>query len=86
MRNITSDKSINLRRERNADLIRRIQAGESTSSFNSFSSWYPPRPIIEKNNEAIQKLYGGKVTKLVTLQMVDGASDDHHSVRPLRLA
>lgn len=47
-----------LREEHNKDLIRRMRNGEPLTSFNSESSWFPPRPIIEKNTEALSKLYG----------------------------
>ena len=88
MKNISNEKSSNLRRERNADLLRRMNTGESMSSFNSFSSWYPPRPIIEKNGDAIAKLYGNNVSKLVpsTGNSVDEDLMSPHQIRPLRLA
>ena len=88
MKNITSDKSRNLRRERNAELLRRMKGGESLSSFNSFASWYPPRPIIEKNGDAIARLYGDNVSKLIP-STSDAAGDTHigpNHIRPLRLA
>lgn len=47
-----------LRKERNQELVRKMRAGESLSNFDSQSSWFPERPKIEKNLEAIQKLYG----------------------------
>ena len=83
MKNLSHGKSSNLRRERNLDLIRRMQNGESISSFNSLASWYPPRPIIEKNDEAIAKLYGDNVTKS-TPSIVSIQDDD--LTLPLRLA
>ncbi|MEI8025046.1 MAG: hypothetical protein WCI18_01740 [Pseudomonadota bacterium] len=46
-----------LRKERNQELVRKMRAGESLSSFDSQASWFPERPKIEKNLEAIQKLY-----------------------------
>ena len=47
-----------LRKERNQEILRKMRAGESLSSFDSQASWFPERPKIEKNLEAIQKLYG----------------------------
>ncbi len=47
-----------LRKERNQELVRKMRAGESLSSFDSQASWFPERPKIEKNLEALQKLYG----------------------------
>ena len=47
-----------LRKDRNADVIRRMKGGDQLSSFNSYSSWFPPRPIIEKDARAVEDLYG----------------------------
>ncbi|RZA13305.1 MAG: hypothetical protein EOP10_29965 [Proteobacteria bacterium] len=58
MKKITELKSRNLRHDRNSELVRRMRNGEQLTSFNSQSSWYPPRPIIEKDQTAISKLYG----------------------------
>jgi hypothetical protein len=47
-----------LRIDRNRELIRRMNAGENLNSFSSASSWFPPRPIIEKDPQALAQLYG----------------------------
>jgi hypothetical protein len=52
----TRDSS-NLRKAHNAELIRRMMKGESLTSFDSQSSWYPPRPVIEKDPSEIARLY-----------------------------
>ena len=49
-----------LRRERNAELLRRMRNGDSLTSYDSAASWFPPRPIIEKDEKAMQQLYGSK--------------------------
>ncbi len=46
-----------LRLAHNAELIRRMMKGESLTSFDSQSSWYPPRPVIEKDQQEISRLY-----------------------------
>lgn len=46
------------RTEHNRDLIRRMRNGEPLTSFDSHASWFPPRPTIEKNQEALVQLYG----------------------------
>lgn len=46
-----------LRKKHNEQLIRRMKAGEQLWSYDSKASWFPPRPIIEKDPEAIKKLY-----------------------------
>jgi len=52
-----------LRRAHNAELIRRMMKGETLTSFDSQSSWYPPRPVIEKDQDEIAKLYKTGVKK-----------------------
>ena len=54
----SKSKIKNLRRERNAEVLRKLKNGDYLSSFNSYASWYPPRPIIEKSVEDINRLYG----------------------------
>ena len=58
MKKVTELRSRNLRDDRNSDVLRRMRSGEQLTSFDSQSSWYPPRPIIEKDQGAIRKLYG----------------------------
>lgn len=53
-----SDRNDNdFRKQRNEQLIRRMKAGEPLWSYDSKASWFPPRPIIEKDPEAIKRLY-----------------------------
>lgn len=49
-----------IRKARNEQLIRRMKSGESLWSYDSKASWFPPRPIIQKDPEAIKRLYDGK--------------------------
>lgn len=86
MRKITEIRSKSLRKERNNELVRRMRGGEQLSSFNSFSSWFPPRPTIEKDSGALEKLYGASVTPLNQLSNVNSEAMTHESVCPLRLA
>lgn len=46
-----------IRKKHNKDLLRRMQAGESLKAFDSSSSWFPPRPVIRKDQDAIRRLY-----------------------------
>ncbi len=46
-----------LRKKHNEQLIRRMKSGEPLWSYDSKASWFPPRPIIEKDPEAIKRLY-----------------------------
>lgn len=47
------------RKKHNEQLIRRMKSGEPLWSYDSKASWFPPRPIIEKDPEAIKRLYSG---------------------------
>ncbi len=58
MKKVTELRSRNLRQDRNSELVRRMRNGDSLTSFNSQSSWFPPRPTIEKDPNAIHQLYG----------------------------
>lgn len=57
MSSIKSNKEEQKRREHNGDLIRRMKDGETLTSFDSTSSWFPPRPIVKKDQRAIERLY-----------------------------
>lgn len=65
MKKITFSQVRKLRAERNKDLIDRMNAGESLSSFSNANSWFPARPNVEKDQEAMAKLYNltGRKTK-----------------------
>lgn len=45
------------RKRHNEQLIRRMKSGEPLWSYDSKASWFPPRPMIEKDPEAIKRLY-----------------------------
>ena len=45
------------RKQHNRKILKKMAKGESLSTFNSQSSWFPPRPIIKKDKTAIKKLY-----------------------------
>ena len=80
MRTVSLSKITTLRRERNGHLIKRLQDGESLTSFSSESSWYPPRPTITKDPDAVKKLYG---TDHVTEEM--GVAKTKKADLPIRL-
>ena len=58
MKNISKKRVQELRRERNASILRRMANGDPLTAFNSVSSWFPPRPTIKKNEEDVEALYG----------------------------
>jgi hypothetical protein len=53
----------NLRTRHNIELIRRMRDGDPLKSFDSRASWFPPRPVIEKDSRAVSKLYGAQKRK-----------------------
>jgi hypothetical protein len=48
------------RKEMNEDIIRRLKAGEALQDRASLT-WFPPRPLIEKDKDEIKNLYGSDV-------------------------
>ena len=46
------------RRQHNKEILSRMKKGEALTSFNSHTSWFPPRPIVKKDQADMQKLYG----------------------------
>jgi len=52
-----------IRSSHNKELIRRMRNGDSLTSFDSQSSWFPPREIIEKDQNEMDRLYGSKADK-----------------------
>ena len=45
------------RKKRNAEIIEKMKRGESLKLYDNSASWFPPRPTIPKDPEAIAKLY-----------------------------
>jgi len=50
-----------VRRDQNADTLAKFKRGESLSLVDSTATWWPPRPIIKKDQEGMAKLYGTQV-------------------------
>lgn len=49
-----------LRKQHNLDLIRRMRKGEELFKYDSQASWFPPRPCIAKDPDAVSRLYGSE--------------------------
>lgn len=56
-------KHFNLRKQHNSDLIRRMRNGEPLNTIDSKSSWYPPRPVIKKDEGEMARVYGTPITE-----------------------
>ena len=89
MKNITKQKSHDLRRERNANILRRMNNGDPLTAFNSVSSWFPPRPIIKKDEEHVEALYGVSLDRRLSHddELVEGDDMSHEKKpNPMRIA
>lgn len=89
MTKTTLGKVQGLRKDRNSDVIRRMKNGDQLSSFNSYSSWFPPRPIIEKDSAAVKDLYGQAPRTLRNVNDLEGENVEvvkPRKRRSLRLA
>ena len=53
-----------LRKSRNQEILERMKQGDPLNSFDSMGSWFPPRPVIEKDKDAVKSLYGKSVKVL----------------------
>lgn len=58
MKKISMLQIHSLRKQRNSHIVERLRNGDSLSSFNSQASWFPPRPLVDKDRDALQRLYG----------------------------
>jgi hypothetical protein len=56
-KNRTDRSSKELRRQHNLDLMRRMRGGESLNAYDSKASWFPPRPVIKKDEKEVSRVY-----------------------------
>lgn len=52
------DKEKERRAKENEEIIQRMRNGETHSLIPPAATWFPPRPLIQKDKESIKKLYG----------------------------
>jgi hypothetical protein len=52
------EKEKETRKKANEELLRKMKSGESLKMVSVQSTWFPPRPIIKKNEDKIKELYG----------------------------
>jgi hypothetical protein len=58
-----------------------MRSGESLRTVDSRSSWFPPRPIIQKDQEAISRLYNLNPTGSDQLPNHDSNPSDEPTLR-----
>lgn len=46
--------------DHNQGVLERFKRGETLSLLPPSATWFPPRPIIEKDKDAIKELYSDK--------------------------
>ena len=49
--------STKIRKRHNEDLLKRMKAGESLTNYDAIDSWFPSRPLIKKDRDAMARLY-----------------------------
>lgn len=81
MKKITFNQVRKLRAKRNQDLIDRMNAGESLSNFSNANSWFPARPIVEKDQDAMAKLYKLSHPKAEKTKLKSADKTDRKRVR-----
>lgn len=57
MKVLSLDEQELRRKLHNRKVLKKMNRGEVLNSFDSQSSWFPPRPIIKKDRKALEKLY-----------------------------
>lgn len=46
------------RKRKNQELLARVRNGESTALIPASATWFPPRPILKKDEKEIKRLFG----------------------------
>lgn len=46
------------RNQHNKEILDKLKKGESTQLIPTHMTWFPPRPIIKKDEKHIKELYG----------------------------
>lgn len=63
MKKVTIEPLIFLRKKANNDLIKRMREGRPLNRYQAQDSWFPPRPVIQKDFKSISKLYSLRIDK-----------------------
>ena len=86
MRKVDLKQIKQIRKKRNSEIIKRMNAGDSLQRFDSHASWFPQRPIIKKDPKAIKQLYkvdegqiaaSNKESKLCSFEISSQIMDSH---------
>ena len=63
MKKIAIEPLIFMRKKANNDLIKRMREGLPLNRYHAQDSWFPPRPVIQKDFTSISKLYSLRFDK-----------------------
>ncbi len=58
------------RKQANNHVLAMFKRGESLSAIPPSATWFPPRPIIAKNKEALEIIFSDSKRKIPKLQVV----------------
>ena len=47
-----------IRHRHNVDLLRRVRSGEVVAEIDTVTNRFPPRPLIQKDQRELHRLYG----------------------------
>ena len=82
----TKEEEEQKRKKINDDILKRLKAGENLQD-NASKTWFPPRPINQKDPEAVKKIYGenAKIVgpKQVQLKVV-GENEDGRETKEIK--
>ena len=72
------------RQKHNQEIIKKMNEGESLTSFDSLSSWFPPRPKIKKDKKLIDQLYSNPQPRQTLSQEQKSPTDGNPPQKSLR--
>jgi hypothetical protein len=79
-KNRSDRSSKELRRQHNLDLMRRMRGGESLNAYDSKASWFPPRPVIKKDEKEVSRVYGVQVQTMQVKEPVVAKKSESSNV------
>jgi len=65
---LDKEKEQEKRKKINEDILKRLKAGEQLQDPAN-KTWFPPRPVIQKDQEHVKQLYGNDV-KIVGIETI----------------
>ena len=63
------------RKKENDRILAKLVRGETLATVPPEATWFPPRPTIAKNKDAIERLYGVQQKPLLSIITGDNTND-----------